>query len=66
MGRRLQHDWTLRDAGVHTVPKEDCPCSQGEPNLKDTTVKLYVNGGGEQPPLTKHTASQFSFLLNWT
>lgn len=33
------HAETLR---LHTVPKKDCPCSQVEPDIKDTTVKLPV------------------------
>jgi hypothetical protein len=41
--------------GVHTVPKKDCPCSQVEPNIKDTTVKLYVKGDYKQQRPIKHT-----------
>lgn len=54
VGRRVQHDWTCRDTGVHTVPKKDGPCSQVEPNTKDTTVKLYVKGDYKEQRPIKH------------
>lgn len=42
--------------GVHTAPKKDCSCSQVEPNINSTPVKLYIKGDYKQQHPIKQAA----------